>query len=127
MKRTPSAIPRRWSQVGVNRLNLGGGGIMEDFDNDGLLDIFITSFDPTEHAALYLNSGRTMFVEATEQAKLLNEKGGINSVQCDFDNDGDMDLLIIRGAWLLRDQAMPLSLLRNDGKGSFTNVTWKAV
>ena len=33
--------------VGVNQLTQAGGSIMEDFDNDGLLDIVITSFDPT--------------------------------------------------------------------------------
>ena len=34
--------------VGVNRFNQAGGAIMEDFDNDGLLDLAVTSFDPTQ-------------------------------------------------------------------------------
>ncbi len=33
--------------LGVNRFNQAGGAIMDDFDNDGLLDFVLTSFDPT--------------------------------------------------------------------------------
>jgi hypothetical protein len=43
--------------VGVNRLNQAGGGIMDDFDNDGLLDIVTTTFDPTADD-LYRNNGK---------------------------------------------------------------------
>ncbi|HLJ94691.1 MAG TPA: hypothetical protein VKU02_16005, partial [Gemmataceae bacterium] len=34
--------------VGVNRLNQAGGAIMDDFDNDGLLDLIVTSWDPAQ-------------------------------------------------------------------------------
>ena len=40
--------------LGVNRLNQAGGGIMDDFDNDGLLDIVTTTFDPTGSMTFYL-------------------------------------------------------------------------
>ena len=32
--------------LGINRLNQAGGGIMDDFDGDGLLDIVVTTMDP---------------------------------------------------------------------------------
>ena len=38
--------------VGVNRLNQGGGGLMDDFDNDGLLDIVAPTWDATCPMAL---------------------------------------------------------------------------
>ena len=43
--------------VGVNRFNQAGGAIMDDFDNDGLLDIAVTSFDSTQSMAFYRNQG----------------------------------------------------------------------
>lgn len=51
--------------VGVNRFNLSGGAIMDDFDNDGLLDIAVTSMDPAQAMALYHNSGDGRFSEVT--------------------------------------------------------------
>src|SRR5436190_1439764 len=49
--------------VGVNRFNQSGGAIMEDFDNDGLLDIAVTSIDPSAVMGLYRNTGDGKFVE----------------------------------------------------------------
>jgi hypothetical protein len=49
------------AQVGVNRLNHAGGGIMEDFDNDGLLDILVTAMNPTAPMAFYRNKGDGTF------------------------------------------------------------------
>ena len=43
--------------VGVNRFNQAGGAIMEDFDNDGLLDIVVSSIDPTQSMAYFQNKG----------------------------------------------------------------------
>ena len=88
-------------QAGVDRFNMAGGAVMEDFDNDGLLDLAITSFDPAEPMALYRNTGDGTFENRTKPAGLTQQLGGKYLVQTDYNNDGRMDLFISRGAWFL--------------------------
>src|SRR5258708_35486374 len=107
--------------VGVNRFNLSGGAIMDDFDNDGLLDIVITSIDPGMSMAYFRNSGDGRFVESTIAAGIVDQLGGLYCVQADYNNDGLMDVYIPRGAWL--DLPMRPSLLANNGDGTFSDVT----
>ena len=111
-------------EVGVNRFNQAGGAVMEDFDNDGLLDLAVTTYDPTEHMAYYRNSGDGTFEDRTESAGLTKQLGGKNLVQTDFNNDGRPDLFISRGAWM----PFPVrqSLLQNNGDGTFSDVTRQA-
>jgi hypothetical protein len=47
-------------------------------------------------------------------------------VQADYDNDGDVDVLVLRGAWLDDYGRHPNSLLQNDGKARFRDVTFDA-
>lgn len=110
--------------VGVNRLNQAGGGIMEDFDNDGLLDIVTTTFDPAGSMAFFHNNGHGAFDDRTAAAGLLDQLGGLNCVQTDYNNDGYADIFIVRGAWL--PQPVRPSLLRNNKDGTFTDVTREA-
>jgi len=110
--------------VGINRLNHAGGAIMDDFDNDGLLDLVFTSVDPTQPMAFYRNKGDGTFEDRTEAAGLSRQLGGINCVQADYNNDGFLDIFITRGAWL--KTPMRPSLLRNNGNGTFTDVTAEA-
>ena len=110
--------------VGVNRFNQAGGAVMEDFDNDGLLDLAVTTYDPTEHMAYYRNKGDGTFEDRTESAGLTKQLGGKNLVQTDFNNDGHADLFISRGAWM----PFPVrqTLLQNNGNGTFSDVTREA-
>jgi hypothetical protein len=110
-------------RLGVNRLNQAGGAILDDFDGDGRLDLFVTSLDPTMEAALYRNRGDGTFEERIESAGLGGQLGGLVCYQTDYDNDGLLDVFIPRGAWLLRP--IRPSLLHNDG-GTFTDVTDRA-
>jgi hypothetical protein len=110
--------------VGVNRLNQAGGAIMEDFNNDGLLDLAVSSLDPTEPLALYRNRGDGTFEDRSRAAGMTEQLGGLFCVQTDYNNDGLMDVYIPRGAWL--PIAIRPSLLRNDGDGTFTDVTREA-
>ncbi|HEY7156596.1 MAG TPA: CRTAC1 family protein [Gemmataceae bacterium] len=107
--------------VGVNRFNMSGGAIMDDFDNDDLLDIVVTSWDATEHMALYRNKGDGTFQDRTREAGLTDQFGGLYCVQGDYNNDGHLDIFIVRGAWI--PYAIRPSLLRNNGDGTFTDVT----
>ena len=111
-------------KVGVNRLNAAGGAIMEDFTNDGFLDIVLSSFNPAEPMAYFRNKGDGTFEDCTEAAGLKNQLGGLQCVQTDYNNDGYMDIFVTRGAWL--KIPMRPSLLRNNGDGTFTDVTKEA-
>jgi hypothetical protein len=107
--------------AGVNRLNMAGGAIMEDFDNDGLLDIVVSSMDTAMPLALYRNKGDGTFEDRALEAGLKNQFGGLYCVQTDYNNDGWMDIFVIRGAWL--QWPVRPSLLRNNGDGTFSDVT----
>ncbi len=110
-------------ESGVDRFNLCGGAIAEDFDNDGLIDIVTSSFDPTEPLAMFRNNGLGQFDDVSISARLDDQLGGLNCIAGDYDNDGDMDILVLRGAWLMDDGKIRNSLLQNDGKGVFVDVT----
>jgi hypothetical protein len=110
--------------VGVNRFNQSGGAIMDDFDNDGLLDIAVTSMDPAQSMALFRNRGDGRFSEVTAPAGIAGQLGGLYCVQTDFNNDGFLDIYIPRGAWI--QAAIRPTLLRNEGDGTWSDVTREA-
>jgi tetratricopeptide (TPR) repeat protein len=100
-----------------------GGSIVEDFDNDGNLDIVTSSWDLEQSMHYYHNNGDGTFTDRSKASGLADIKGGLNLLQADFNNDGNMDILVLRGAWM-RDLGMqPKTLLRNNGDGTFTDVT----
>ena len=82
--------------------------------------------DPTGQIRYFHNDGDGTFSERTEQAGLAGIYGGLNLVQADYDNDGAVDVLVLRGAWLGGSGRHPNSLLRNDGRGGFRDVTFDA-
>jgi len=110
--------------VGVDRFNQAGGAIMEDFDNDGLLDIVMSSFDPTQAMTYFRNKGDGTFEDRSKEAGVTDQLGGMVCYQTDYDNDGQMDVFIPRGAWLLHP--IRPTLLRNKGAGVFSDVTNEA-
>ncbi len=74
-----------------NRPN-NDGHTWGDIDNDGDLDLFLTSFNRN---MLYINNGNGTFTENTTEVAVnepIVESTGPNFV--DFDKDGDMDLLV---------------------------------
>ena len=121
-----SAIWRdRAPQLGIDSLDLAGGAVLDDFDGDGLLDIVTSTWDPCAGMKAFRNRGDGGF-EAVHEAWGLGEQlGGLNLLQADYDNDGDLDLLVLRGAWLLSRGRIRNSLLRNDlaARGRFVDVT----
>jgi hypothetical protein len=111
-------------QLGVDRLNNAGGAIMDDFDNDGLLDIVATNSDPAAPMAFYRNRGDGSFEDRSKSAGLEKQLGGLHCVQTDYNNDGWLDIYVCRGAATGIPQRH--SLLRNNRDGTFTDVTEQA-
>jgi len=119
-------FPEIAAQIGLAVDDLAGGTIAEDFDGDGLVDVLLTSWGATRQCHYFKNLGNGQFEERTSQAGLLGVTGGLNAIQADYNNDGWPDIYIIRGAWLGELGKIPNSLLRNNGDGTFSDVTEEA-
>lgn len=116
-------------QRGTDTYGLSGGVIADDFDNDGDLDLLVSRWDPAGQIRYLGNKGDGSFDDQTEAAGLTGIFGGLNLVQADYDNDGRLDALVLRGAWLDEDGHHPNSLLRNITTGAqvrFSDVTFEA-
>lgn len=110
-------------QLGIDKYGMSGSVVMDDFDNDGFLDLVVSSWDPCAPLTYFHNNGDGTFSDRTEEAGLSKQLGGLNLMQTDYNNDGWLDLYILRGAW---QSPMRHSLLRNNGNGTFTDVTYEA-
>ena len=123
----PEAELPRWCNVapaaGVDRLGTAGGVVCEDFDGDEWLDLVVSDWAPHGQLRYYHNRGDGTFEERTEAAGLFGITGGLHLVHADHDNDGDVDVLVLRGGWWFEHGRLPCSLLRNRGDGFFDDVT----
>ena len=92
----------------------GWGGLLLDFDNDGYLDLFVSNGNPhheySEEDVLLHNQGDGIFTDVSDRSGdyFRIKKVGRGSTFADFDNDGDVDVLVVN----LNDTP---NLLRNDG------------
>ena len=117
--------------AGLAATGLSGGAVTEDFNGDGLLDVMTSSWglsDPIRYFESMGDPGSSpgqapSFVERTDSAGLAGLTGGLNLVHADYDNDGDADVLVLRGAWLEANGRQPNSLFQNQGDGTFADVT----
>jgi hypothetical protein len=114
------------SRVGLGEVSLSGGAIGEDFDGDGFLDIMVSSWSPMSNLRYFHNDGNGSFSDRTAEAGLEGLLGGLNLNHADYDNDGDADVFVMRGAWMGAKGRHPNSLIRNNGDGTFTDVTFDA-
>ena len=111
---------------GIVEFGRAGGAILEDFDNDGHLDLMISHFGYGDQLEYFHNNGDGRFTRMTERAGLKGLFGGLNIVQADYDNDGCIDVFVPRGAWYHDKGQIPSSLLHNNCDGTFTDVTAEA-
>jgi len=99
-----------------------------DYDNDGDYDIFLVPY--AEHCRLYRNDGNFNFTDVTFEAGIF----GLNSANygvtfADYDKDGFLDFYLARYYNSPQDPLNPLftnALYRNNGDGTFSNVTVSA-
>jgi len=106
--------------AGINLYSMSGGLIVDDFEQNGLFDIVTSDFGQCAPMHFFHNNGDGTFSDRTEQAGLNEQLGGLNMIQTDYNNDGCLDILVLRGAWEFPQRK---SLLRNNCDGTFTDVT----
>jgi tetratricopeptide (TPR) repeat protein len=109
--------------AGLNFISMAGGVVVDDFENNGLLDVVASSYDVCQPLRFFHNNGDGSFTDRAVQAGLSGQLGGLNMIQADYNNDGCMDILVLRGAW---EFPLRKSLLRNNCDGTFTDVTREA-
>jgi hypothetical protein len=85
--------------------------------------VIVSSWGIHDPLRWFVNRGDGSFEDRTEAAGLAGLTGGLNLVHADYDGDGWLDVLVLRGAWFSRSGGWPNSLLRNRGDGSFEDVT----
>ncbi|MEO8068612.1 MAG: VCBS repeat-containing protein, partial [Flavobacteriales bacterium] len=108
--------------LGLDVDGLSGGVCSEDFNGDGMIDILASSWDLHSQVRFFAGSTDGGFTEHTAEAGITGITGALNMIHADYDNDGDADVLMLRGAWRVPGD-QPNSLLRNNGDGTFEDVT----
>jgi hypothetical protein len=112
--------------AGVDTVGLSGGVVADDLNGDGLIDLMTSDWGLDKQLRVFRNLGNGTFREDTALAGIVGEIGGLNLIHADYDNDGHVDVLVLRGAWSGRYGEYPNSLLRNLGNGQFDDVTERA-
>src|SRR5215510_528661 len=137
------------AKAGLVRTGWGQGVCVGDYDNDGFEDLFVTYWGAN---VLYHNNGDGTFTDVTSKSGLSDRKRrwGSGCAFVDYDRDGNLDLFVANyldfdpktwptpesGPCLYKGimascghKGMPSGtnlLYRNNGNGTFTDVTEKA-
>lgn len=109
--------------LGLAVRKMGGGVIIDDFNNDNYPDVITSSTNLKEHMHYFRNNRNGTFTDIAVSSGLGQFTGGLNIIQTDYNNDGFKDIFVLRGAWKGKFGKEPNSLLRNNGNGTFTDVT----
>ncbi len=128
-------------KAGVGDTGYGHGCAVGDYDNNGYLDIYVTNYGKNR---LYRNNGDGTFSDVTEKAGVIEPRWSTSCAFADYDRDGNIDLYVVNyleynidenpwcgikekgiRAYCEPDnfQAQADTLYRNNGDGTFTDVT----
>ncbi len=127
-------------QAGVGHQGFGVGASAADFDADGDLDLYVLNYGEN---VLYQNNGNGTFTDISKQSGLDNPQWSLCAPWFDYDGDGDLDVYVVnylqydsgrfRSYYAAAGYPGPLSyegspdvLYRNNGDGTFTDVTKQA-
>ena len=126
-------------KAGVGGGTFGMGASAGDYDGDGWMDLYVTSYGRN---LLYHNNGDGTFKDVTENAGVAAPGWSTCSVWFDYDNDGKLDLFV--SSFVLYNREMscgnnrlgkiyyciprvfkpqPSHLFHNNGNGTFTDVS----
>jgi hypothetical protein len=135
-------------KAGLTRKGWGMGVAVADFDNDGLLDLYVTGYGGN---VLYRNKGNCTFEDVTAKAGVRVGGFSTGAAWADYDRDGNVDLFVSRYVHVDMDhlpefgstqfchfKGIPVQcgpwgmigeshfLFRNRGDGTFEDVSKKA-
>jgi hypothetical protein len=120
--------------AGVGHIGFVKGVVSADYDNDGWADLFLSA---AGQKVLYRNNGNGTFTDVTSAAGIRDPITSFGTFFFDYDNDGFQDLLVmdydvVDPTNAMKDfQRLPVKaetthLYRNNGDGSFTDVTMQS-
>jgi tetratricopeptide (TPR) repeat protein len=112
---------------GLDACVYGFGVAAADYDNNGLTDLFVTSMGFFNgESALYRNNGDGTFTDVTREAGVECWGPAFTASWVDTNGDGLLDLFVANNLGGLFDRKTPNRLFRNNGDGTFTDVTREA-
>ena len=124
----------------ANLGNYGQGAACADYDNDGNVDLYVTNFGTN---VLYRNNGDGTFTDVTVSAGVGDPGWSSSACFLDYNSDGHLDLFVVNYLVYSRDvpylpcgedgihtychpslfEGAPDTLYRNNGDGTFTDVS----
>jgi len=105
-------------QAGLTRKGWGMGISVADYDDDGLLDIYVTGYGGN---ALYHNLGNCKFEDVTEKAGVGVGGFSTGSAWADYDRDGKVDLFVSR---YIHTEVDKLNEIKTNYKGLMVEAPW---
>lgn len=112
----PSAVFNRTFNIGLDQNYDTRAVSWGDYDNDGWIDAFVTTYEDSEPNLLYHNDGDGTFSQVTTGDIANAYAPSLGATWGDYDNDGDLDLFVANNI------GHHNFLYRNNGNGTFTSL-----